>query len=225
MTTTLIVLLIASYFLGGIPFGVIVAKSQGVNLFEVGSRSTGATNVARAVGKKWAIIVFVLDVLKGVVPALAARFLIHEPGLGMHPQALWFVCGIAAVLGHCFSPFIGFKGGKGIATALGVGLAATPEVALSAFGIFLLVFSVCRYVSLSSIVAVIGAVVLGLVIPGQSPEVVPIYGLIALFVIYRHRANIGRLLNGNEPKFEFKKKPSSEPSLDGNAEASNGEKR
>jgi len=217
MTSTLLILLLGSYLIGAIPFGVIVARSQGVNIFEVGSRSTGATNVARAVGKKWALLVFALDVLKGVVPALVARNLVHESAWGMHAQALWFLCGIAAVIGHCVSPFIGFRGGKGIATALGVGLAATPEVALCAFGIFLVLFAVCRYVSLSSMVAVVAAVVLGLVIPGQAPEIVPIYGLIAIFVIYRHRANIGRLRNGSEPKFEFKKKPASDTSTESNS--------
>jgi glycerol-3-phosphate acyltransferase PlsY len=203
---TLAILLVVSYFVGAIPFGVIVTRAHGINIFEVGSKSTGATNVSRALGKGWALTVFALDVLKGVAPTLAARVLIREPMAGLDPQGIWFVCGLGAVLGHCLSVFIGFRGGKGIATALGVGLAATPEIALCAFGIFLVAFAVCRYISLSSMVAVCSAVVLGLVIPGQSRAVVVLYGLVAVFVIYRHRANIGRLRNGSEPKFDFKKK-------------------
>lgn len=214
MTPIVIGLLVLAYFVGAIPFGVIVCRAHGVDIFQVGSKSTGATNVSRAVGKKWGLIVFALDVLKGVIPAILARSFIHEPVLGLHVQAVWFVVGLAAVLGHCLSVFIGFRGGKGIATALGVGLGATPEIALCAFGIFLLVFAVCRYVSLSSMVAVVSAVVLGFLIPGQAPEVVALYALVAVFVIYRHRANIGRLRNGTEPKFDFKKKPSSGTSDD-----------
>lgn len=202
---------VLAYFIGSLPFGVWVSRAQGVDIFKVGSGNPGATNVARALGKKWGLIVFALDVLKGVVPAVAAQFLIKEPVGGISLQALWFVAGLGAVVGHCLSPFINFKGGKGIATALGVGLGACPLIAGGAFAVFLIVFAITRYVSLSSMIAAISAVILGWVIPHQARELVPLYALVAIFLIYRHRANIRRLMNGTEPKFGFKKKDPEPP--------------
>lgn len=199
---------VLAYFIGSLPFGVWISRSQGVDIFKVGSGNPGATNVARALGKKWGLTVFALDVLKGVIPAVIAQFVIKEPIGGISLQALWFVAGLGAVAGHCLSPFINFKGGKGIATALGVGLGACPLIAGGAFGVFLVVFAFTRYVSLSSMIAAVSAVVLGWIIPHQARELVPLYALVAVFLIYRHRANIRRLMNGTEPKFGFKKKDS-----------------
>ncbi|AIE86705.1 glycerol-3-phosphate 1-O-acyltransferase PlsY [Fimbriimonas ginsengisoli] len=202
-----------AYFIGAIPFGVIVCRSKGIDIFKFGSGNPGATNVSRAVGKPLGALVFLLDVLKGLVPALIARQNVTQDLYGMHAQAWWFVAGLCAVLGHCYSVFLRFRGGKGIATSLGAGLGASPAVAGSAFGIFFVLFGVTRYVSLASIAAAIAGPIFGWVIPGQARELVPVYGLLAVFVVIRHRANIRRLLNGTEPKFESKKKSASNPPL------------
>lgn len=214
MTSTILIVTVASYFLGAIPFGYLIAKANGIDIFKVGSGSTGATNVSRVLGKKWGLTVFALDVIKGIVPTWVARGVIHDPVGPLHAQAVWFLCGLAAVIGHCISPFLGFRGGKGIATALGVGLAASPEAALGAFGVFLIVFAIFRYVSLASMIAVLAAVVLCAALPGQAPELIPLYSLVLVFVVYRHRANIRRLREGTEPKFAFKKKSEEDTSSD-----------
>lgn len=203
--TTFTVLSVLAYLLGSVPFGVLACRAKGVDIFSVGSGNPGATNVSRAIGKTWGGIVFALDVAKGIVPALVARFLISSDLGPIHAQALWMAVGLMAVVGHCASIFLGFRGGKGIATSLGVGLAASPMVALPAFGIFLIVFAVTRYVSLASILAVPSAVILGWFMPGQARELCVVYLLLAGFVIYRHRGNIRRLREGTEPKFGAKK--------------------
>lgn len=215
MTSTLILTCVAAYLVGAVPFGYLAAKSKGIDIFQFGSGNPGATNVTRALGKGWGNAVFALDVLKGVLPALAARFVApHQVG-PLHAQAIWFLVGLFAVAGHCASPFLGFRGGKGIATSLGVGLAAAPVVALIAFGIFLVAFLVTRYISFSSIVAVCSTVVLGWFIPGQAPELIVVYVLLSVFVLYRHRGNIRRLREGTEPKFAFRKVTPSVPGLSG----------
>jgi len=210
-----------AYLIGAIPFGVLATRSKGIDIFQFGSGNPGATNVARALGKTWGMAIFLLDVLKGVVPAVIARLLIKGDAWGLHAQSLWFAVGLAAVAGHCCSVFLRFRGGKGIATSLGAGIGACPLVALSAFGIFLVVFGVTRFVSLASIVAVISAVLFVWLIPQQAPELAVAFILLSIFTIYRHRGNIRRLLNHTEPKFSFKKNPSvnasqdlSEPSTD-----------
>lgn len=210
MTGVLVGLFVAAYLLGAIPFAVLVTRAKGIDIFKVGSGNPGATNVARALGKKWAALVFLLDVLKGAIPAFASRAFITEPVGPLDAQAVWFAVGAAAIAGHCLSPFLGFRGGKGIATALGAGLGAAPAVALSAFALFLLVFAICRYISLASIVAVVAAVALGAMLPSQSRQLLPVLFLLAAFVVYRHRANIGRLLRGEEPKFSFGEKKAAE---------------
>lgn len=193
-------LAVGSYFLGAIPFGVIVAKSQGVDIFVSGSGNPGATNVKRALGTKWGLIVFFLDVLKGLIPALVCRLVTPE-------QPMWLLIGLVAVLGHSFSPFVGFKGGKGVSSALGAALGATPLIALSAFALFIVVVAVSRYISLGSICAAISTSIFAAIIPGQSRWLIPIYLCLGLLVVWRHRANIQRLRNGTESKFTFKRKP------------------
>jgi len=208
MTRDFLIAFALSYLVGAIPFGVIATRSKGIDIFQFGSGNPGATNVARALGKGWGIAIFVLDVLKGVVPAALARLIIKDGAWGLHAQSLWFAVGLAAVLGHCCSVFLKFRGGKGIATSLGAGIGACPLVALSAFGIFVVVFLVTRFVSLASIVAVISAVAFVFLIPNQAPELALVFLALSIFVIYRHRANIRRLRNGTEPKFTLKKKKS-----------------
>jgi len=187
--------ILGAYLIGAVPFGVIVARAKGVDLFSVGSGNVGATNVTRALGKGPGLLVFALDVCKGVAPSLAARWYFQSPewALGI---------GCAAIAGHCLSPFLRFRGGKGIASGLGMLIGSTPLVAASAFGVFALMFWLCRWVSLASIVAVASTLLFGWIF-GDSPWMLGAYAVLLLFVIYRHRANIRRLREGTEPKFRW----------------------
>lgn len=189
-------LVVAAYFLGAVPFGVIITRAKGVDVTKIGSGNTGATNVARAIGKEWAGLVFLLDVMKGFAPAFFARSLTSS-------EWLWYAVGVAAIAGHCASPFLRFKGGKGVATSLGMVFGASPIVAGSGFAIFIVVFLICRYVSLSSIIAVGSSVFVAAAL--RDWPYTTIGSLLFLFVLYTHRKNIQRLRNGTEPKFRFKK--------------------
>lgn len=190
-------LFVASYVLGAIPFGVMVARANGVDILNAGSGNPGATNVWRAVSPQAGTFVFILDMLKGCIPAAI--------GLTLVDQRIGFLAGMVAVVGHALSPFLKFRGGKGIATAFGAGLGSIPLVALSAIAVFFVILFVSRYVSLSSIIAVPSAVGFGIFFQVDS---VILYTLIALscFIVFRHRANIGRLLKGTESKFQFRKR-------------------
>lgn len=198
-----VLLLLIAYFVGAIPFGVIIARIGGIDILREGSGNPGATNVWRVKGWKYGLPVFLLDVLKGAGPGVAARYLITEPVGPIHPQLAWFLVGLAAVVGHSLSPFIGFKGGKGIATSLGAGLAAAPVISLLAFGTFIVLFLVTGIVSLASILAIASTLVWIFVIPGQSLQLLPIFVALTAFIIYRHRANIERLRNGTESRFDI----------------------
>ena len=201
--TQLTLLGCGAYFLGSIPVGVLAARAKGIDLTQVGSGNVGATNVNRALGKQWGIAVFLLDMLKGLIPTLSARYLFPAHVGSLHPQAVWMLVGILAVLGHTKSVFLNFKGGKGISTSLGVCLGAAPLVAVSAFTFFVLILATTRYMSVASILAVASSVGFALLIPGQSPQIIPIFALLAVAVIVLHRNNIGRLRAGTEPKFAF----------------------
>jgi glycerol-3-phosphate acyltransferase PlsY len=192
----LALLVIAAYLVGAIPFGYLVARSRGIDITAVGSGNIGATNVHRALGKWLGLLVFMLDVLKGLAPALVAYYLLKS-------QSYSFAVGIAAIGGHCLSPFLKFKGGKGIATGLGAMLGSCPLVALSAFAVFFVCMVFTRYVSLSSMVAALTIIPSGILFKVQEVLLVP-YGVLTVFVLYRHRANIQRLLNGTESKFSLK---------------------
>lgn len=212
MNLLLIALFVGAYAIGSIPVGVLYARAHGIDILKFGSGNPGATNVGRALGKKGFIVVFLLDVLKGVVPSVVAQIMLTTPINGAPAQLWWFATGFWAVMGHCFSPFLKFKGGKGIATSLGAGVGSAPLVALPAFGVFILIFLATRWVSLSSIIAVIASVILAATVPNQAREIVPIFALLAAFIIYRHRSNIVRLLNGTEPKYSLGSKKESKDS-------------
>ncbi len=200
----LVLLLLASYFLGAIPFGYLVARARGVDILKAGSGNIGATNVGRVLGKGPGLAVWGLDVLKSLLPTLAARFLLPH-GIGaLAPETAWFLVGLAAVLGHCASPFLGFRGGKGISTALGAIVGTAPGVAILCFVLFAVVLAATRYMAIASTVGVASVVLFGW-LSGLAPQLLPIFALAALFVAYRHRTNFRRLREGTEPKFSFKK--------------------
>ncbi len=192
---TLLSLLI-SYFLGSFPSGYLAGKwIANIDLREIGSGSTGATNVLRHVGKFPALIVFLLDVAKGITPILIAKaFLLDE---------IWQVsAGIASLSGHIWPIWLKGRGGKAVATGFGVFLGISWPVGLGSLGIFLLVLYIWRIVSLSSICASIALPVL-MFLTSKGSISIPyiLISLIAmLLVLWRHRTNLIRILNGSEPK-------------------------
>lgn len=200
---------VAAYLLGSIPFGLILAKLfSGTDVRKEGSGNIGATNVARVVGPMAGILTLVLDAAKGAAAVLLAERLSNA-------SAAWMmIAGIAALLGHCFPVWLKFKGGKGVATAAGVFLALCPFAFLGAIFLFIVVVVFWRYVSLGSIAAAAAIPVLMYFLwtPGHAPPLVVTFGslAIALFVVYKHDANIRRLVEGVEPKFSFGKKKEAE---------------
>ncbi len=199
MTTTIpvFIYLVLSYLMGSLPTGFIAGKwLKGIDLREVGSGSTGATNVLRHVGKRAALIVFILDVLKGVISILLAKSLLLSPS--------WQVMsGIAALSGHIWPVWLKWKGGKAVATGLGVFLGISWQVGLASLGIFLSVLSASKIVSLSSISAAISLPIL-MLLSFKTSSFSIAYLLISftamLLVLWRHKSNIQRLRSGKEPK-------------------------
>ena len=189
--------LILGYLLGSIPSGWLAGSwLKGIDLREIGSGSTGATNVLRQVGKGPALIVFLIDVGKGAAAVLIARAL----GLGDWIQVL---AGLTALAGHIWPVWLGFKGGKAVATGLGMFLGLAWPVGLASFGVFLAVFSLSRYVSLASVLAAISLPLL--MAAGTDSNANLLVALVAmLLVLWRHRSNIQRLINGTEPKLNQK---------------------
>ncbi|MCU0315566.1 MAG: glycerol-3-phosphate 1-O-acyltransferase PlsY [Fimbriimonadaceae bacterium] len=190
-----------AFLIGSLPFGHWVAKAKGVDITQAGSGNVGATNVGRILGKGPGLFVLFLDVLKGVVPAiLASQILGREFGLA--PSDHGVLAGLISVFGHMFSPWLGFKGGKGIATGLGMLIGSQPLVGLGAFAVFALVFAPSRLVSLASLVATASILVWGFVLK-VSPVTFVVYGLVAFYIFYKHWPNIQRLVRGEEKKFAF----------------------
>jgi len=219
----------AAFLAGSIPFGPIVARLRGVDLRKVGSGNIGATNVSRALGWKWGVLVYVLDAAKGAAPVLAAGA--WAGTLGRDPAEVaradmwwWLMLPIAAVLGHMFSPFVGFKGGKGVATGSGAMLAVYPVLTaplLIAIGLWAVLLASTRYMSVASIAAaacipLAVAAIAGLRTGEGTPDgelplahAVPalvVTGAVALLVITKHRGNIERLLAGTEHRLGSKKR-------------------
>jgi len=192
--------LLLAYLVGGIPFGLIVAKVlRGVDIRRLGSGNIGATNVLRAVGWKGGLAVLFLDAAKGFFPVLLAKSLSGNPILAV-------AAGLASMLGHTFSPFLRFTGGRGVATGLGVVLALSWQAALSGLAVGLALICAFRYVSLGSIV---GAVSLPffMIIFRQPLAYVAFTALAALLIAVRHLSNIRRLLAGTEHRFGEKAAP------------------
>jgi glycerol-3-phosphate acyltransferase PlsY len=199
----------AAFLSGSVPFGYFAGKLRGIDIRQHGSGNIGATNVIRVLGKGVGIPVFALDLLKGLVPCLVVK-------AGGAESAVLVLTGLCAILGHMFTPWLGFKGGKGVATAAGVlvGIAWLPM--LVGLAVWLLFFFTTRYVSLASMlsgVAVAATMATRMAVAGQWDAVLLGFGVVlALLVILRHRANIGRLLAGTEPKAGQRKKTQEEGS-------------
>lgn len=206
--------IIAAYLLGSIPFGLLIAKAHGKDLRSIGSGNIGATNVSRALGRKWAYFCFVLDVLKGLIPMLTTM-LIAEPD-SILTLWLWLAVGCAAILGHIFPIYVKFKGGKGVATSFGVAVGLWPYFTVCAlfFAVtWIAVVLIWRYVSLASIAASITfplvLIVAIILTPGwELGNLWPILitaVAIPVMVIIRHLENIKRLRAGTESKIRQKK--------------------
>ncbi|MCI8361918.1 MAG: glycerol-3-phosphate 1-O-acyltransferase PlsY [Clostridia bacterium] len=206
---TYIIIAIIAYLLGSISFSVIISKKMaGFDVRQKGSGNAGTTNVLRSVGKKAAIITLILDVLKGVVAILVA-YIVGKIANNLDKSLLIQIAGIAVIIGHTFPIFFGFKGGKGIATSLGVLLMTNWNIGLICLVFALVLMALTRIVSLGSIAAAILFPVLIIFMPSNAYIVEGnyiVYSIIlAVLVIYNHRANVKRLLNGTENKLDFKK--------------------
>ena len=209
MIELLLMLIVAAYLLGSVPFGVLIAGAHGKDLRGIGSGNIGATNVARALGKKWAYICFVLDCLKGLVPMLVANLIIHELTVGI--LSLWLAVGCAAIIGHIFPVYLKFKGGKGVATSLGVVLGFYPYYTIpgiTAFAIWAGAVLMWRYISLASIAAAVAfpiSLIASIVLLDDWKflrlwPLIVVAVVMGLLVIVRHVENIKRLLEGSEAK-------------------------
>jgi acyl phosphate:glycerol-3-phosphate acyltransferase len=202
-------LVLASYVLGATPTSYWVGKGvRGIDLRTRGSGNLGATNVFRVLGARWAAPVMFVDVAKGWIPvALFPLLLAADPAspaqaAGGSPEAWAMVFGAAAILGHVFSFWVGFRGGKGVATSAGVFLGLAPLAVLAAFGVWALVLLTTRYVSLASILAALALPPLVLALPHRGGAAIPLFTVaLAAFVIWAHRANVRRLLRGEESRF------------------------
>ena len=193
---------IASYLVGAIPFGLLIGRLAGVDVRASGSGNIGATNVARLLGKKLGLITLVLDCLKGFLPIyLASRLLPEEPG----SQTVLLLCGIFAVLGHMFPVYLGFKGGKGVATGLGVFLFLSPPAIGISIVVFVVTVALSGFVSAGSLLAS-GLFPLWLWLRGEPPGPIVTGLIVAALIWVKHHENIGRLIRGEEKS--WKKNPS-----------------
>ena len=210
MRIDFLILIIAAYLLGSVPLGVIIARTHGKDLRIIGSGNIGATNLARAIGRKWAYFCFCLDVLKGMLPMLVGIKLISAPP-NTAEFFLWLAAGIAAVLGHIFPIYLRFKGGKGVATSFGVALGLWPYYTICAtvsIVIWTVIVLAKRYISLASIVASLAfpLVLVLAILLAPSWNLTSLWPLliaataIPIMVVTRHRENIKRLLAGTENK-------------------------
>ncbi len=202
MKAILYLLPVAAYFYGAIPYGFLTARIvKGVDIREVGSGNIGATNAARVLGWKFFPLVFLLDLSKGVLPTLAVTLLVPAGG-PYHPHPLAVAAALAAVLGHVFPVYLGFKGGKAVAAGTGAFLVLAPQAVLAALVVWVVIFAIWRYVSLASMC---GALSLAISVWAFSADplgsgvfLTTVGTLGALLVIALHRANIKRLLSGAE---------------------------
>lgn len=231
MTDTLawLGLMLFSYLLGSIPFGLLLGLAKGVDVRQHGSKNIGSANVGRTLGRKWGVLTFFLDALKGFIPTFIAGFVLKTVARPEVPSFMawaWLLVGVAAVTGHMCSPFLKFRGGKGVATGFGAVMAIFPILTLPAI-VALFVWFACvkttRFIGLSSCVAAISIPLsiiwvngfarhFGLFVPERSASVAwPMWPyvtaaiLLAAMVVWRHRSNIGRMISGTEPRYGQKK--------------------
>ena len=219
----IIIFLLTSYLIGAIPFGLLIGKLvKKTDIRKHGSRNIGATNAVRVLGIKLGALVFLMDVLKGLLIMIVAKILINT-GLWENGSKFFIgFYGMAAVIGHCFSPYIKFAGGKAIATSIGVVLFLTPGVGILGLIVFISVFLAFGYISLASTSGDLAILIISLILflvkpdfsnsellnvlfPVISLQNLIIYIVFTVIIIYKHRGNYKRLLNGTESRFLHKK--------------------
>ena len=205
----LAVVLVGSYLLGSIPFGYLAGKIAGIDIRRVGSGNVGATNVVRVLGKRYGYPVFALDFLKGFgAVKIAMLIALGSPPQYNSPAIFGIVGAISSVCGHSLSPWLGFNGGKGVATSAGAFFALMPLASFVSGAIWIIVFWLTRYVSVASITTAVVLPIIILVISWYKPstEMAIFYGSLCVgaVVIWRHRSNVSRLMRGTEPRFTRK---------------------
>jgi glycerol-3-phosphate acyltransferase PlsY len=194
-------LIAAAFLVGAIPWGLLLTKwIADVDVRTVGSGNVGATNASRVLGRKWGVVVLLLDAAKGVIPVLLFPQIAGRAGV----EWMSVACGLAAVLGHVFSPFLRFKGGKGVATSIGAIATLAPTCALAIFAVFVIVLVAFGYMSLASVAAAASLSPSAFLLH-RTPEFIAFSALVAAVVIARHRSNLGRIAAGTEPRFLGKK--------------------
>jgi acyl phosphate:glycerol-3-phosphate acyltransferase len=200
--------IVVAYLLGSIPSGFLVARARGLDIRTVGSGNIGATNVFRYLGKPAGIFVLLADAVKGWLAVILATHviwpLINPSGPAQAREWAGILAGLAAVLGHNFTIWLHFKGGKGIATSAGVLVALVPGALLITLAIWIVVFVASRYVSLASIIAA-AALPFTTWVTQQSSTMIFLTGAMAALAIYKHKSNIQRLLNGTENRMGRKR--------------------
>ncbi len=216
----------AAYLIGGIPFGVLIARSKGIDIRQHGSKNIGATNVWRVLGKKHGLLCFTLDFLKGAGPVLVAGIIFNTLGaesLPAHTSWLWLGVAVASVVGHMHSPFLGFAGGKGVATGFGAMVAVWPHItaaALIALAVWIITLKIWKMVSISSCLAAIAMPLAILLLstlarwpadPVTAWPYIALTTLVALLVIYKHRANLARVRAGTERRIGTPGSPGTSP--------------
>jgi glycerol-3-phosphate acyltransferase PlsY len=196
---------LAAYLLGSIPFGFILVRLfLKEDIRAKGSGNIGATNVVRSGAKKLGILTFVLDTCKGFAAVWLASRIAFAPGLAPVPlQNAEALAALCAILGHIYTIWLRFKGGKGVATAFGVFLALAPLAAIAALIVFILAFGISKYVSLASILAAVAFPLFAVLLPhtAYNPWLTAVMVIVPVIVIAKHRQNIARLLNGTEYRF------------------------
>lgn len=219
----LAIIVILSYLVGSVPTSIIISKiAKGIDIRDHGSGNAGGTNVMRVLGWKHGFLVILLDTLKGafVVVVVARLYFGPLPFANVSPfddfTLVQIIAGISAVIGHVWTVFAGFKGGKGIATGLGMLLMLITVEMLIAVGVFILVVTISKYVSLGSLIAAISIPVSLILRENVFHEhingyntILPFVIFLTIFIIYTHRKNVIKILNGTENKFSFKKKQNS----------------
>jgi acyl phosphate:glycerol-3-phosphate acyltransferase len=210
-TSILLIIFIISYLIGAIPWGFIIAKLKGVDIREHGSGNIGATNVTRTIGKRWGVLCFFIDFLKGLLPVIAVKILFPSIWF-LTPMQICFaiiLTVLGTVLGHMYPIYLKFKGGKGVSTGAGALVAITPYAVICGLTVWIIVYKTSKFVSLASITAAIIVAILSFVF-----SVTNIYHIdntllyfvifITLMAIYKHKSNIKRLINGTENSFRKK---------------------
>jgi len=198
MTLTALLLVIASYLIGAIPFGLVLSRSSGVDIRSNGSCNIGATNVTRLLGKKMGIFTLLLDIAKGFLPMYFASLLIGDTPQG---ELLVGLCGAVTVIGHMYPVYLGFKGGKGVATGLGVFLYLSPLSLLFSLGVFIAAVGLSGFVSLGSLLAS-AAIPVWLYVLAEPTWEILLAAFISGMIWLKHVPNITRLASGTEKSWK-----------------------